>query len=555
MLKENTDALRSLLDQANNLPEAGGEVALQEKSVVPSKSTQNVVSDAGYDGLSKVTVEPIPDEYVVPTGEVQITSNGQHTVSGYVTANVEVPIPTFSTQEKSVEPSESQQEVVPDADKDGLSKVTVGAVSSTYVGSGVVRKSSTDLSATGSTVSVPAGYYADDASKSVATTTQATPTIDISATGLITASATQSTGYVSGGTKTATEQMTVQEAKTVIPSTSKQTAVAAGTYVTGQVDVAAIPVSDITDSIINGASNVQETGESIDSFTVNVSIPEGYHAEQTLTKTFTNILPELQSDATDTMILNGYEAYSDQGARITGSMTNNGSVTQTLNANTTSYTIPKGYHDGTGKVSHATVDVPDPTISVNASGLITASGSWTAGFTTDVSYSNTKQLTTQGAKTVTPSTTEQTAVSAGTYVTGDVKVAAMDTGVLAAPTINTSTGVVTATVSTGGYLAKDTSKTLSLTTQAAKTVTPTKSSQTAVAASRYTTGAVTVAAIPSEYITTTDANAAASDIVDGQTAYVNGSKITGNLVIQKYYTGSTMPASSLGNNGDLYLKV
>lgn len=39
-----------------------------------------------------------------------------------------------------------------------------------------------------------------------------------------------------------------------------------------------------------------------------------------------------------------------------------------------------------------------------------------------------------------------------------------------------------------------------LTTQAAKTVTPTESSQTTVANGRYTTGAVTVAAIPDSHI-------------------------------------------------------
>jgi hypothetical protein len=38
--------------------------------------------------------------------------------------------------------------------------------------------------------------------------------------------------------------------------------------------------------------------------------------------------------------------------------------------------------------------------------------------------SATKQLTTKGGTTITPGTSEQTAVSAGTYVTGDIKVAA-----------------------------------------------------------------------------------------------------------------------------------
>ena len=54
---------------------------------------------------------------------------------------------------------------------------------------------------------------------------------------------------------------------------------------------------------------------------------------------------------------------------------------------------------------------------------------------------------------------------------------------------------------------------------------------------------------------TTDADATASVINSGSSAYVNGVKVNGSQVIQKYYTGSSNPSSSLGNNGDLYLKV
>ena len=49
---------------------------------------------------------------------------------------------------------------------------------------------------------------------------------------MITASATQSAGYVASGTKQATKQLTVQAAQTITPSTSDKT-IASGRYLTG----------------------------------------------------------------------------------------------------------------------------------------------------------------------------------------------------------------------------------------------------------------------------------------------------------------------------------
>jgi hypothetical protein len=72
-----------------------------------------------------------------------------------------------------------------------------------------------------------------------------------------------------------------------------------------------------------------------------------------------------------------------------------------------------------------------------------------------------------------------------------------------------------------------------------KTVTPTKAQQVVQPDSGYTHLAqVTVNAIPAQYITTTDATAEAGDIAKGETAYINGKKVTGT---------HTDPAFTLAN--------
>ena len=70
----------------------------------------------------------------------------------------------------------------------------------------------------------------------------------------------------------------------------------------------------------------------------------------------------------------------------------------------------------------AEVTQATPTISVSSGGLITASATQSGGIVEGGTKSATHQLTTQGAKTVTPTTTNQTAVASGRYTTGDVVV-------------------------------------------------------------------------------------------------------------------------------------
>lgn len=136
----------------------------------------------------------------------------------------------------------------------------------------IETKTSSNLSASGKTVTVPAGYYASNATKDVSTVTRATPSISVSSAGVITASATQTAGYVSAGTESATKQLTTQGAKTVTPTTSEQTVVASGVYTTGAIKVGKIPSNYIVPSgtkaiTTNGTHDVS----SYASVTVNVA--------------------------------------------------------------------------------------------------------------------------------------------------------------------------------------------------------------------------------------------------------------------------------------------
>ncbi len=48
--------------------------------------------------------------------------------------------------------------------------------------------------------------------------------------------------------------------------------------------------------------------------------------------------------------------------------------------------------------------------------------------------------------------------------------------------------------------------------------------------------------------------AAAENIMKNYSAWVNGTKVEGSLEVNNFYTGTSEPTSSLGKNGDIYLK-
>ena len=246
------------------------------QTITPNNSTQEIPSGVYLSG--KQTINP------VPTQEKTVTTNGVVTPdSGKYLSKVTVNV--ASSGGGGIDTSDATATA-----SDILSGKTAYAKGSKITGN-IATKTSSNLTVSGATVSVPAGYYASDASKSVSTATQAIPSISVSDSGLITASATQTAGYVSAGTKSATSQLTTQEAKTVTPSTSSQTAVVKGVYTTGAITVGAIPSSYIQPSgTLTITSNGTHDVKNYASATVNVQSSGGITVPSTIAAGDTPVL-------------------------------------------------------------------------------------------------------------------------------------------------------------------------------------------------------------------------------------------------------------------------
>lgn len=172
----------------------------------------------------------------------------------------------------NITPSESVQ-TFNSTSVDGYKPVTIGAISSTYIGSGITQRSSSDLIASGATVTVPVGYYSTQVTKSIsngsatgpsslsgssATITSGSNTITLTKTG-ITTTPTVSAGYVSSAitstaTVTLTANVTTKPATTYHPSTAAQS-ISSGTYLTGTQTIAAVTTSNLSASnIVSGVT-------------------------------------------------------------------------------------------------------------------------------------------------------------------------------------------------------------------------------------------------------------------------------------------------------------
>lgn len=97
------------------------------------------------------------------------------------------------------------------------------------------------------------------------------------------------------------------------------------------------------DTLMDLTNDTEEAGKLLTGFTAHGADGEA------ITGTCTYDANTKDATAAAAEILSGKTAYKN-GAKVTGTMKNNGAVTGTISNKTGTYTVPQGYHDGSGKV-------------------------------------------------------------------------------------------------------------------------------------------------------------------------------------------------------------
>ena len=270
--------------------------------------------------------------------------------------------------------------------------------------------------------------------------------------------------------------------------------------------------------------------------TASTTATTGYTQKATITPSTTSQYINIGTGYNSASAYYTFSAMQAMTLPTAPTTTSTGTLKATIDRSTaTRYlNIPTGYNSASAFYTISSV----PNGTVTAPTTITSTG---ATVTT-----GTNTLTLSKTVSVTPNVTTAGYISQGTAGNATVSLTATVT-TLAATTYNVSTA--NQTISSARYLTG--SQTIRGVTTANLSAANIKAGTTITVGD--SASATRIATVTGTF--TNDATALASQINSGATAYVNGSKVTGTQVIQTYYSGSTTPASSLGINGDLYLKV
>lgn len=241
------------------------------------------------------------DTYTIPKGY----HNGSGTVSGVAGGG------NYSLQSKTVTPTKSQQSVTPDQGFYGLSDVTVNPIPEAYQNVSAVTAAAGDVlankvivDATGKTIT---GTMPNNGAVE--------KTLDTNTTQYIIPK-----GYHNGQ---GIVEVSLEE-KTVTPATTLQVISPTAGKVLGSVTVNAMP------------KTYMDALETVNGIIAESASKQGASAEAILSGEYAYVGDE----NTNTIV------------KVVGTMPNRGAVSATIDGLTkTSYTIPKGYHNGSGTVS------------------------------------------------------------------------------------------------------------------------------------------------------------------------------------------------------------
>lgn len=214
----------------------------------------------------------------------------------------------------------------------------------------------------------------------------------------------------------------------------------------------------------------------------------------------------------------------DDCATAVNGIENRGAVSASVQEGDT-YTIPAGYHNGSGTVSGVSgggnYSLQSKTVTPTKA---------QQPITPDSGYYGLSDVTVAAIPDAYQDVSSVTA-AAGDVLTGKIVVTAdgkVTTGTMpnnGAVSKVLDTGTTTYTIAKGYHSGTGSVK---ITTEA-KTVIPTKESQQVTPSTGKDLSQVTVAAIPSNYIDTSEGDATAPDILSGKIAFVGGLKVTGTM--------------------------
>ena len=357
--------------------------------------------------LMDVTSDTVESSNLL-TGYTATSANGEKIVGTATGGST----PSLQTKSKTYTPTESQQTetIAPDSAYDGLEEVdiTVNAISSSYVGTGVTRRDWQDVTfdvGEGS-VSVPSGYYEEESGRAMpegaVNTPSATKGTVSNHSVSVTPSVTYTAGCIGSGSKTGTAVSV--SASELVSGTYSVTS--SGTKDVTNYASASVPAGVVTaPSTISGTSATVSTGTNTLTLSKTVSVTPsvstaGYVSSGTAGNANVSLTGSVTTKAAATITPGTTNQTIASGTYLTGTQTISGDanlVAGNIKKDTSIFGVTGTYEGsggggGTIQVATATKTLSSASSSIQFTGL--------SGEPTSFVVTSSSDQTTGGTKVV-----------------------------------------------------------------------------------------------------------------------------------------------------------